>query len=45
MGAGKSTVGRMLADRLGVDFIDTDIELVRRTGRSIPEIFESDGLE
>ncbi|WP_238422299.1 shikimate kinase [Gordonia sp. 'Campus'] len=44
MGAGKSTVGRVLADRLGVDFIDTDVELVRRTGRSIPEIFESDGV-
>ncbi|MBD0861469.1 shikimate kinase [Gordonia sp. zg691] len=45
MGAGKSTVGRILADRLGVDFVDTDVELVRRTGRSIPEIFESDGVE
>ncbi|EON34423.1 shikimate kinase [Gordonia terrae C-6] len=45
MGAGKSTVGRVLADRLGVDFIDTDVELVRRTGRSIPEIFVSDGVE
>ncbi|MDL9937308.1 shikimate kinase [Gordonia sp. ABSL1-1] len=45
MGAGKSTVGRLLADRLGVDFIDTDVELVRRTGRSIPEIFETDGAD
>lgn len=44
MGAGKSTVGRLLADRLGVDFIDTDVELVRRTGRSIPEIFDADGV-
>jgi len=45
MGAGKSTVGRLLADRLGVDFIDTDHEIVRRTGRSIPDIFVADGPE
>ena len=43
MGAGKTTVGRILADRLGVDFIDTDVEIVRRTGRSIPDIFTEDG--
>ncbi len=43
MGAGKSTVGRILADRLGVDFVDTDSEIVRTTGRSIPDIFTSDG--
>ncbi|AZG44268.1 shikimate kinase [Gordonia insulae] len=45
MGAGKSTVGRVLADRLGVDFVDTDSEIVRTTGRSIPEIFTADGPE
>ncbi|GAB35159.1 shikimate kinase [Gordonia otitidis] len=45
MGAGKSTVGRLLADRLGVDFIDTDHEIVRRTGRSIPDIFVTDGAD
>lgn len=45
MGAGKSTVGRLLADRLGVDFIDTDAEIVRRIGRSIPEIFTDLGAE
>lgn len=39
MGAGKSTVGRVLAERLGVDLIDTDAEIVRRTEQSIPEIF------
>ncbi|GAB90304.1 shikimate kinase [Gordonia rhizosphera] len=43
MGAGKSTVGRILARRLGVDFIDTDSELVRRERRPIPEIFTDDG--
>ncbi|MFW0784931.1 shikimate kinase [Gordonia sp. CPCC 206044] len=45
MGAGKSTVGKVLADRLGLDFIDTDTELVRREGRAIPEIFTTDGPE
>lgn len=45
MGAGKSTVGRIVAERLGVDFIDTDEEIVRRTGRQIPEIFEADGAQ
>ena len=43
MGAGKSTVGSILADRLGVDFLDTDNEIVRTTGRRIPEIFTEDG--
>ncbi|GAA3715449.1 shikimate kinase [Gordonia hankookensis] len=45
MGAGKSTVGRILADRLGVDFLDTDAEVVRSTGRTIPDIFTTDGAE
>ncbi|MFW0794588.1 shikimate kinase [Gordonia sp. CPCC 205515] len=45
MGAGKSTVGRIVAGRLGVDFIDTDSELVRRDGRPIPEIFTTDGAD
>lgn len=43
MGAGKSTVGRILADRLGVDFVDTDAEIVRISGREIPEIFTAEG--
>ncbi len=42
-GAGKSTVGRVLADRLGWRLIDTDAEIERREGRSIPEIFRDDG--
>lgn len=39
MGAGKTTVGERLAALRGVDFIDTDRELERRTGRSIPDLF------
>ncbi len=43
MGAGKSTVGRAVAARLGVDFLDTDAELERDTGRTIADIFATDG--
>nr|WP_132993801.1 shikimate kinase [Gordonia zhaorongruii] len=43
MGSGKSTVGRALASALSVEFVDTDTEIERRSGRTIPEIFESDG--
>jgi len=43
MATGKSTVGRMLADRLGYRFVDTDEEIVRRTGLEIAELFASDG--
>jgi shikimate kinase len=43
MGAGKSTVGRRLAKRLGFDFADLDQLLVDREGRTIPEIFATDG--
>lgn len=39
MGSGKSTVGRALAAALEVDYLDTDAEIERRAGRSIPEIF------
>jgi shikimate kinase len=42
-GSGKSTVGRELAGRLGVPFVDLDGEIERREGRSVPEIFASDG--
>jgi shikimate kinase len=43
MGAGKSTVGRRLASRLGRPFVDADDELVRRSGRSVREWFEEQG--
>ena len=42
-GSGKSTVGAELAGRLGVPFIDLDVEIARRDGRGITEIFEADG--
>ena len=43
MGVGKSEVGRELASRLGMDFIDTDDLIVKADGRAIPEIFREDG--
>jgi shikimate kinase len=45
MGAGKTTVGRQLARRLGRSFLDSDHEIVARTGVPIPTIFEIEGEE
>jgi shikimate kinase len=41
--SGKSTVGRMLAERLGMGFADSDEWIVRRAGRNIREIFAEKG--
>jgi shikimate kinase len=43
MGAGKTTVGRLLAARLGYPFVDLDQEIERDAGQSVREIFESEG--
>lgn len=43
MGAGKSTIGRMLAQRLSAAFLDTDQVIESRTGADIPWIFDVEG--
>jgi shikimate kinase len=43
MGAGKTTVGRLLAKNLGAVFYDTDQEIEKRTGVRVPVIFEMEG--
>jgi shikimate kinase len=44
-GTGKSTVGKLLANRLKRDFIDTDEYIERTTGKTIKDIFEKEGEE
>ena len=44
-GAGKSTVGKLLANRLKRDFIDTDEYIVEITGKTIKDLFEEEGEE
>ena len=43
MGAGKTTVGRMLADSLGWEFLDLDAHIEQRAGATVPELFARDG--
>jgi len=45
MGAGKTTIGRTLANRLGLGFVDSDRVVEERTGVSIPTVFEIEGEE
>lgn len=42
-GAGKSTIGKLLAKELAVSFVDTDVEIEKRSSRTISEIFLEDG--
>ena len=43
MGAGKSSIGRRLAQQLGLPFVDADLEIEKAAGMSIPDIFASHG--
>ncbi|MGH8869292.1 MAG: shikimate kinase [Actinomycetes bacterium] len=42
-GSGKTTVGQMLADRLDAPFRDTDVDVERRAGKSVTDVFVEDG--
>jgi shikimate kinase len=43
MATGKTTVGRLLAQRLGMTFLDSDAEIERRAGKTIGQVFDQDG--
>ncbi len=43
MGVGKSTIGKQLAAKIGLEFRDSDLEIQKRTGVDIPTIFEFEG--
>jgi shikimate kinase len=45
MGAGKSSIGRRVAKRLGVPFVDSDEVLERRTGKTARELLDEQGVE
>ena len=43
MGAGKTTIGRLLAQRIGHQFVDTDKRILQKTGRPHSDVFETEG--
>jgi shikimate kinase len=43
MGAGKTTTGRLVAEKLGWGYLDSDAEVERTTGLTVPELFARDG--
>jgi len=45
MGAGKTSIGRQLAEALGMEFLDSDHEIEARSGATIPWIFDVEGEE
>jgi len=45
MGSGKTTIGKLLAKHRGLEFLDSDHEIIARCGVSIPTIFEIEGEE
>lgn len=45
MGAGKSTIGRQLAQQLNMEFFDSDHEIERRTGADVAWVFDVEGEE
>ena len=45
MGAGKTTIGKQLAETLSLEFVDSDHEIEARTGVTIPHIFDVEGEE
>ena len=45
MGSGKSTIGKLLAEKLRMDFIDFDNHIEQATGKTITEIFDTEGEE
>lgn len=42
-GSGKTTIGRLLAERLGYAFVDSDEEIVKESGKTIKQLFAEDG--
>lgn len=45
MGTGKSTIGRLLAQKLGFEFVDVDARIEQQAGKTITRIFQSEGEE